>query len=234
MELVSAELRLGVDLPAWQHHMIWLADTKLLRWRNIRKIMRVFQPTHLVLGTSYWLHNATESALAPDRIVRSLVDALVTEANATAALRSVLWQEFPCHTRNAWDDKDVYEHVHEPRNAAIVAKLQRTWTHADAPSVLKRLRLGFLPNCAVARSGIGEFAVDAVHTACRWHPAPSVSGRAQPASEVRAAHNLDCSDPIGYTSARVLLSELGCGRDDDGGNDKSAVDGVVGGRHRLS
>jgi len=124
----------------------------------------------------------------------------------------------------------VYEHVHEPRNAAIVAKLQRTWAHANASLVIARLRLGFLPTCAVARlfsieAAPGLFSVDTVHTACRWHPAPSVSSRSQPVSEVRAARNLDCSDPIGYTSARVLLHELGCG----GGGGAGLDGGVVGG-----
>ena len=210
-------LRPGVDLPTWQFHALWMSDTKLLRWRNIRKMMRLFRPTHLLLGTSYWLQDANESLAAPDRIVHSLLGALNTEDAATASLRAVLWQEFPCHARKAWGDKHVYERVHEPRNAQLVGKLQRTW--AVNSSSTNWLRLGFLPTCAVARNWTGnpayggmgaKFAVDTVHTSCRWHPAPSVEGWAPPVSEVRATRDLDCSDPIGFTSARVLLSELGC------------------------
>jgi len=205
----AQQLRRGADLPEGHFHVVRIADVRLTEWAAMHRIMRAFQPTHLILGANYWMVKPAESAAAPKRILHSLQALLGQAGAATEALHTVMWQEFPCQARGLWGGtRDWYLDIHGARNEAVVAELQRAWPISKRT---EGLRLAFLPNCAVASSGIAPFSVDTVHTSCRWDPVPSRTSDAPPVTEIKATANLDCSDPIGFTAARVLLNELGCG-----------------------
>jgi hypothetical protein len=222
--------RLGADLPPPDEdpaafYLTYAFDGKLTHWDHVGDLMAALRPTHVLLGSNYWIAK-NESAAAPGRLQRGLHGVLARGGAGVSALRGVLWYEFPCHAPAAATGAVPYQD-NADRDAAVVRGLRALWAAgldgaggrddgAAPPPPLRvpgapgGVSLGFLPTCAVARAAPPAwFVADGVHLGCRVDAPPSPhGGQPSPVGGVKVTLDWDCTDAVDATGVRVLLAGL--------------------------